>query len=335
MNPTFSIIIPVYNVERFLTQCVESLLSQIQDTELILVDDGSTDGSGALCDAFAAKHECIRVVHTRNSGVSAARNLGIRLAKGTYVTFTDSDDFWAQGQFDALKQFMIAHPSVQAVMFDYKTFDQNSGKVIDMDQDLSLALDTPQDGKAFMRSHFIAHPHFGFSCWRFIVQRDFLINQDLFFVENLYFEDVVWVSQLFFRAQSLLYYPHYVYLYRRNLKDQISGDKTSFKKIMDRIWISSFLLNLAQTELKETQLRTLFVKRTSELYFSSIVGFRRIGNPTEIDQILNTLKANRQILDYPNSTQYKLIAVLCRIIGFRVTSALFYAMFKLKKRLKR
>lgn len=334
MNPTFSIIIPVYNVDQFLTQCIESLLSQVNETELILVDDGSTDGSPALCDTFAAKHECISVYHIQNSGVSAARNLGIRHAKGKYVTFTDSDDFWIAGQFDALKNFITANPTVQAFMFDYKTFDQNTGKIIEMAQNVKVATDIAQDGKAIMQSQFSAHPHYGFSCWRFVIRHDFLIEQNLFFLENLYFEDVVWVSQLFFKAKSVMYYPHHVYMYRRNLKDQISGEKTSYKKIMDRIWISAFLFDAAKTELTDAQLRTLFVKRISELYFSSIVGFRRIGNKSEIEQILHAFKVNSQILEYPNSTQYKIIALLCKVIGFRATSALFYAMFKLKKRLK-
>lgn len=89
-----SVIVPVYNVEPYLRECVESLLGQEEFTEfeLILVDDGSTDGSGAVCDEYAQKDSRIRVVHTPNGGLSAARNKGLELAEGKYITFIDSDD---------------------------------------------------------------------------------------------------------------------------------------------------------------------------------------------------------------------------------------------------
>lgn len=89
-----SIIIPVYNVEQFLPQCLNSILAQTyQDYEVILVDDGSPDGSGVICDEYAQKDVRFRVIHKQNAGVSAARNTGIEMAKGEWVSFIDSDDF--------------------------------------------------------------------------------------------------------------------------------------------------------------------------------------------------------------------------------------------------
>ena len=91
-----SIIVPVYNVEAFLSKCVDSLLAQDlpkEDYEVILVDDGSTDGSGALCDTLAAEHGNIRVIHQQNHGLSGARNAGIPAASGDYILFVDSDDY--------------------------------------------------------------------------------------------------------------------------------------------------------------------------------------------------------------------------------------------------
>lgn len=88
-----SVIVPVYNVEEYLSPCLDSILRQIyQDFELILVDDGSTDGSGAACDLAAGTDPRIRVIHKQNGGLSDARNCGMRLAKGKYITFIDSDD---------------------------------------------------------------------------------------------------------------------------------------------------------------------------------------------------------------------------------------------------
>ena len=87
-----SIIVPVYNVEPYLCICLDSLVGQTYEQIEILVDDGSTDGSGRICDAYAGKDDRIRVCHKRNQGVSAARNTGIEMAGGEYLVFVDSDD---------------------------------------------------------------------------------------------------------------------------------------------------------------------------------------------------------------------------------------------------
>ena len=94
---TFSIIIPVYNVEAYLDECLNSVLRQNYgktEYEIILVDDGSADVSGKLCDEYAAKHENIVSVHQENQGLSGARNTGIRRAQGNYLVFLDSDDIF-------------------------------------------------------------------------------------------------------------------------------------------------------------------------------------------------------------------------------------------------
>ena len=94
MPPAVSIIVPVYNAERTVGRCIESILNQeYRDFELLLVNDGSTDASGSLCDGYAAKDSRIRVIHKKNAGVSAARNTALDLAQGTYLQFLDSDDW--------------------------------------------------------------------------------------------------------------------------------------------------------------------------------------------------------------------------------------------------
>lgn len=92
--PQISVIVPVYKVEKYLGRCVESILTQtFEDFELILVDDGSTDRSGEICDEYAAKDDRIRVIHKQNGGVSSARNAGLDAAQGEFVAFVDSDDY--------------------------------------------------------------------------------------------------------------------------------------------------------------------------------------------------------------------------------------------------
>lgn len=95
LTPKISVIIPVYNVEKYLNKCIDSVLNQTyKDFELILVDDGSPDKSGKICDDYAKKDKKIKVLHTENSGASKARNNGLSIAQGEFITFLDSDDYW-------------------------------------------------------------------------------------------------------------------------------------------------------------------------------------------------------------------------------------------------
>ena len=105
--PIVSVIVPVYNVAPYLPRCVDSILTQdYHDFELILVDDGATDGSGAICDAYGEKDRRVRVVHQQNGGLSAARNTGIGAASGTYLTFIDADDYVASSYLRYLLTLM-------------------------------------------------------------------------------------------------------------------------------------------------------------------------------------------------------------------------------------
>ena len=95
--PIINIIVPVYNTETYLRRCVDSILAQtFSDYELILVDDGSTDQSGVICDEYSQKDNRVRVIHQTNQGVSAARNIGVDCSIGEYLTFVDSDDWVAE-----------------------------------------------------------------------------------------------------------------------------------------------------------------------------------------------------------------------------------------------
>ena len=95
-----SVIVPVYNVAEYLCQCIDSLINFDCDFyEIILVDDGSTDNSGLICDEYVKKYPFIKVIHKQNEGLGYARNTGIQNAVGDYVLFIDSDDFWANSEF--------------------------------------------------------------------------------------------------------------------------------------------------------------------------------------------------------------------------------------------
>ena len=110
--PQFSIIVPVYNVQNYLAACVKSVAEQPgpKDWECILVDDGSTDTSGQICDVMAAEIPGLRVLHQQNGGLANARNTGLAAAKGEWVLFLDSDDAMAPGLLETLRRELAAHP---------------------------------------------------------------------------------------------------------------------------------------------------------------------------------------------------------------------------------
>jgi glycosyltransferase involved in cell wall biosynthesis len=107
-QPLISVIVPVYNAEKYLARCIESILAQTYGTlEVILVDDGSADRSGAICDYYAAQDNRVRVIHKANAGVSAARNDGIEASTGEYIAFCDNDDFYAPGMLRRLLEMCV------------------------------------------------------------------------------------------------------------------------------------------------------------------------------------------------------------------------------------
>ena len=98
-----SVIVPVYNVEKYLKQCLDSIVDQtLEDLEIVLVDDGSVDSSGTICDEYAKEHSNIRVIHKLNGGLGSARNEGMRKARGKYIGFVDSDDYVSEKMYETL-----------------------------------------------------------------------------------------------------------------------------------------------------------------------------------------------------------------------------------------
>lgn len=118
--PFLSIIIPVYNKGQYLNKCIQSIVDQsFTDWEIILVDDGSTDSSPAICDQWSAQHSCIKVIHQKNAGVSTARNEGMKLARGEYLQFTDADDWWDVDAFQTIHQEIKYYNTPDLLIFGF------------------------------------------------------------------------------------------------------------------------------------------------------------------------------------------------------------------------
>ena len=193
---TFSIIIPVYQVEKYLEQCLESVLNQnFNDYEVILIDDGSTDNSGKICDDYVSKYSNIEVIHQTNSGPSVARNNGMERANGDYIVFIDSDDYVEHDSFKQIYLELKKSRFPDLLITPFKTF-KASGKI--QYHDLFLQNhDLHSMSKEEILVLLFNNSENMWPVWRYIVKREFIAQNEIRFPEKLLHEDIEWTINLF------------------------------------------------------------------------------------------------------------------------------------------
>ena len=195
----FSVIIPVYNIEQYVCRCVDSVLQQnFTDYEVILVDDGSTDRSGILCDEHAQVHPQIRVIHKENGGLSSARNAGVKQAKGEYIWFVDGDDWIEQGALDALYA-CARETDADLIKFGYIRVENSAQWVCKS----SVAPQVYTDLTALQEEAFYYGGRYVLSAWSHAYKRQFLQKNDLYFVS----EREIGSEDYLFNLQALLCAP--------------------------------------------------------------------------------------------------------------------------------
>lgn len=135
-QPLISVIVPVYNCEMYLNQCVESIINQTySNLEIVLVDDGSTDDSGKICDEYSEKDHRVVVLHTVNGGAASARNKGLNVAKGEYITFVDSDDWIESDMYHSMLELLKNNSADVAKVGFIKEYENNSSIVLGNEYD--------------------------------------------------------------------------------------------------------------------------------------------------------------------------------------------------------
>ena len=195
-NPFFSVILPIYNVEPFLEECIHSVLDQeFTDYELILVDDGSLDGCPEICDRYAAEYAHIRTVHKENGGLSSARNAGLEVAEGQYIWWVDSDD-WVEP--DSLQTLYKACEDGRADMVKLN-FTRNGEKETIFKNLLPARVYTVEDRDFLLDKAFLQTGKFGMSACGYIYRRGFLEKYKLCFVS----EREIGSEDFFFNLQAL------------------------------------------------------------------------------------------------------------------------------------
>ena len=182
MNALVSIIIPVYNAEKSLRRCLDSVLEQsYPDTEIVIINDGSTDNSISIINEYSLQNTNIRLISQESAGPSAARNTGIREAKGNYITFVDSDDYL---EITAISDMMVNQKEYDSDLVIANHIRHEGNKIISFETSLPEVLNKDTALQAFLEKKIKV------GCCGKIYNRSFLIERNLFFPEDRYGEDI-------------------------------------------------------------------------------------------------------------------------------------------------
>lgn len=210
---TFSVILPIYNVDRYLAECLDRVLCQsFKDYEIILVDDGSTDSSPAICDEYAAKYGFIKVIHKPNGGLSDARNVGLNAACGEYVFFVDSDDYLLDNRaLEKIFQRLETCPDV--VMFKSVKWFESTGQLGKCDVNLVVSPQATTPARMYLE--MIDNGSFTTCAWNKVLRRKLLIDNYIEFEKGLLGEDNDWYYKVVTQVTSLVLIDEVFYVYRQ------------------------------------------------------------------------------------------------------------------------
>lgn len=231
-NTVVSVIIPVYNASSYLQECLESVLSQsLADFEIILVDDGSTDNSGLICDEYAKKDNRVKVFHKENEGVCVARNIGLDNAKGDWIAFVDSDDLLLP---DALRKMYNAAVlnEVNCVLAGSMVLNNGEKKVL----------------KQFQEKKFddavsnAPHP----ALWGYLFKASIIHQNRIRFIPGLsYSEDRVFICQYTIFCRNILHLADIVYVYRVS-STSACGGTDGLRKAESQFWAASEIVKICR-----------------------------------------------------------------------------------------
>ena len=261
--PKISVVVPVYNTEKFLHRCIDSVLAQtFTDWELLLIDDGSKDSSGAICETYVAKDARIRVIHKENTGVSDTRNLGLDVARGKYLFFLDADDFWLQS--DSMSMF------VQKA--EEHNLDIVRGEYSAIHEDGSFAWSRRISKK---RKQYAERVLYSGEFLEYGIHGEFFLPLSMFKrsrIGNLRFEkgrvfleDMLFYSTFLLQNLKCMYLPDIrFYGYRKN--ENSASNKVSVKQLADSFSMCYRFHDLAQNT-RDVALKNKFVYNSIMMYY--------------------------------------------------------------------
>lgn len=221
-----SVVVPVYNVEPYLKECLDSIINQsYRDLEIILIDDGSTDKSGEICDEYSKKDDRIIVIHQTNQGSASAKNAVLRKTSGEYLSFVDSDDFLQEGAYEFMvKQLEDYHADI--IQCCFRMLYQKSNREVNNIMDIQT-LDTSEFLELFTKD---------WTCgllWDKLYKRH--IFKDIYFKEGHKIDDEFFTYKGVMNSKKILRVPHYIYNYRQRISSVMFSKDSQLRIISDSL----------------------------------------------------------------------------------------------------
>ncbi|MES5404992.1 glycosyltransferase [Streptococcus infantarius] len=285
MKPVLSVIIPVYNVEKYLERCIESILIQTwKNYEIILIDDGSTDNSSKICDDYAEKYHHISVIHKKNGGLSEARNIGIQYAQGDYVFFLDSDDWVLPTMFENLKD-IICTKKHDIIHFHLKFYNRESD-VFEERQSGEEEYSGIEALNQMLRQENIS----SYSTDK-IYRTSLFLKNNIFFPVGAYYEDLGTIYKLFIVSKSVYYIDKVFYCYFLGNENSITKS-WSEKKFQDmfRFYSDIYSVSLQLDKIDEQLVKIYYNNGLVDLLLKI---YENHSNSTIAKQVTEELNNNR------------------------------------------
>ncbi len=220
--PKVSIIVPVYNVEKYLSKCLDSIVNQtLKDIEIICINDGSVDNSQSVLEAYAKKDTRIKVINQKNLGLSCARNKGIDIAQGEYIGFVDSDD-WIDLEFyeELYNNAINTQSDIAASSILRKRLITQKSRVLYKKSTIASDLQEKMDICKIPKCCYV---------WNKIYKKELI--RDNLFAENKFFEDVLWLPEIIKKSNKIVTVPKIKYYYRANKNSIVKKVQTPEKQL--------------------------------------------------------------------------------------------------------
>lgn len=330
-RPFFSIITPVYNIERLIASTIESVLEQtFDDWEMICIDDGSPDSAGHICDKFAQKDGRIKVIHKQNAGLAAARNSGIQMATGKYfIILEGSDTFFDRNTLNNIYFELKDHP-VDIYFGLLQDKMEKTGEIVSVQAKYSVE-GLWKDGGAELVCHLydkndilaLSSPV------NKVVRKDFLLENDLWFYEGIYHDDDEWVPRTIAYTQSTYFSNHIIY--NALTWDGCFGGNVSeiglTKKAVDKMFIAEHCCKyFAEHFPNEKELRRRVYTYYVRMYNDAILNYYKIKNKVLKSQVREAAEKHKAVFQYFQLTDSSNIKILQYIYKFFGLNAVFYAL---------
>ena len=313
-----SFVVPIYNVKDYLRECIDSLLNQkVDDYEIILVDDGSTDGSGCICDEYIERCKRVRVIHQENRGQATARNIGIEMAKGEYIACIDGDDFIEKNCLKDIQNYIITNDSPDVLFLKAFKYDHKGNKKL-LDEEFDEGRIVHQKREDVIQYIAELNKFPGSSCTK-IVKKDLIVNKGMYFEDGKVANDLQWVKEILFKAESFGYYDKPYYYYRQNRNGSLTNVISS-RNYYDRIelydrWIDE--VNSSKSAVERDALKKFLAYE----YQIMILDYSKLDEADK-ECAFEWLKKNKYLIEYRDNRTNKMIDLMIRSIGIKKTSSL-------------